>query len=270
MNEIALNCSLEDGTPCSALFLPDQGMALASFKRGDIEVIDQSTRSQFDARRAGLGVLIGPHFHRRKQSILPKVPNEELFPHIAYCRAHGSEDPFSHGIGRYAPWRAEVKDGVILARLSGKDLWNGAALKDLEGQQFEMVFQAFFINGSLSLSLSVVSDTDSIVGFHYYFALPDGKGKVRARTKTGEIALDLNRGYDQTFHPYPDPLQGEMVLETDRFNLTTRYRSISGENSWQLYHPEGASFVCIEPVSAWDPRHPNLTASSIEMELWIA
>lgn len=45
---------------------------------------------------------------------------------------------------------------------------------------------------------------------------------------------------------------------------------LSEENCWQLYHPEGASFVCIEPISSQDPRHPNLSVSAISIRLAIA
>lgn len=254
--------------PCKALFLPDQGMALASFTKGAIEVIDQGTRTAFNERRAGLGVLIGPHFHRRKSELVPKI-NEDAFPHIAYCREHGIEDPFSHGVSRYAPWKAELKDGKIVATLSGKESWNGVLLKDIEGQNFEMTFTAELIKGSLHLVLSVVSDSDSIAGLHYYYNLPDGKGRIMSRVKSGPISVELDRSHDETYHAFPDPLHGTVLLETSTYSLRTTFHAVSAENCWQLYHPEGAHYVCIEPMSAWDPRHPNLTASSINVELCI-
>ena len=76
---------------------------------------------------------------------------------------------------------------------------------------------------------------------------------------------------DNTFHPFPHPLNGTIILELDAidYRLTTKYSSPSQENSWQLYHPKGASFVCIEPLSAQDIRHPNLTTSNILITLQI-
>lgn len=50
----------------TATFLPELGMNLASYKKGDYEAIDQNTQGEFEERFAGLGPLIGPHFHHQK------------------------------------------------------------------------------------------------------------------------------------------------------------------------------------------------------------
>ncbi len=262
-------------------------MTLISFRRGDVELIDQSTRATFEERYAGLGVLIGPHFHRRRKEVVPKVANEELFPHIARVKAKGIHDPFSHGIGRYAPWKAQATSNTVTATLSGKDQWNGVPLASLEGQNFTMKYDAELKPEGLAIKMSVVSDADSLVGLHYYYALPDGKGRVIAHVQNkmidhGEkrpipndwnydeqrrLVFELDKDADFTFRPFPDSRNGEIVLETKAYNLVTRYRCLCDENSWQLYHPAGASFVCIEPISSQDPRHPNLTVSSIEVLL---
>ena len=83
------------------------------------------------------------------------------------------------------------------------------------------------------------------------------------------LKFDLSRSADYTFYPYPEKSKGEITLETNAYTLVTQYAAQSQENSWQLYHPEGASYVCIEPLSAQDPRHPNLTVSSLEITLSI-
>ena len=158
----------------TAHFLPEKGMNFVSLKKGEIEAIDQSTRRGFEERFAGLGAMIGPHFHHRK--LLPPPPDPKLFPHVA-----NSSEPFSHGIGRYAPWNVEGSCEMhIDATLSGSDTWNGVALKDLEGQDFKMTYSAKLLDEGLQIELSVVSDTESIVGLHTYYALADGAGVVTA------------------------------------------------------------------------------------------
>lgn len=265
-------------------------MNLISYKWGDIEVIDQSTLASFEERFAGLGALIGPHFHRRRKEVVPHIANEELFPHIARVKTKGIFDPFSHGIGRYAPWKTESTPTSVTAKLSGKDEWNGIALAALEGQNFTMQYQADLKPEGLSIKMSVVSDADSVIGIHYYYALPDGKGRVIAyvqnnmidRNETKPIpsdwhydeqrrlVFDLDKDADFTFRPFPDSRKGAILLETTSYNLTTHYSCLCDENSWQLYHPAGASFVCIEPISSQDPRHPNLTVSSLEILLTVS
>lgn len=288
MENHTLKVSLEDGSQLEATFLPAEGMTLSSFKLDQIEVIDPRSAEGFKDRHAGLGVLIGPHFHRRKTQIIPKITDESLFPHIARCRAQGIEDPFSHGVARYAPWKTTCTENRIDATLSGKDVWQGVPLKDIEGQDFEMRMKVELLKTGLHLDLSVVSESDSLVGIHYYYQLPEGPKRILSRVKPfcldqGEkkpvnpswlqdnhrLEIPLKGKIDAAFYPYPDPLNGEIDLMTDRFVLKTRYSCLSAENCWQLFHPEEASFVCIEPISAQDPHHPNLTASSLSLNLMI-
>lgn len=287
MEPIVLRNVSSDGTPSEAHFLPDKGMNMISFKKGDIEVIDPSTKGIFEERFAGLGALIGPHFHRRRAACVPAVKDESLFPHIARVKAKGVTDPFSHGIGRYAPWKATATENKVEATLTGKDQWNGVSLAELEGQEFSMTFSAELLSTGLRLRLGIVGGTDSIVGIHYYYRLPKGSVKViagvqdhylndRRLTRLPEdlyddsehrLIFDLSRAADYTFYPFPEKSGGAITLETEEYTLVTTYKAQSQENGWQLYHPEGASYVCIEPLSAKDPRHPNLTVSSLEIEL---
>lgn len=272
-----------------ATFLPDQGMNMISFKKGSLEVIDQSTYSLFKERFAGLGALIGPHFHRRHTAALPRIQDESLFPHIARVKAHGVADPFSHGIARYAPWKAMFTETSVQASLSGKDLWNGVSLADLEGQNFKMNFKATLTPDALEIDYDVVSDTDSLVGIHYYYHLPQGTGTVTSAIQSnyigpngkqnlpdfihlndqGMMTFDLHQDADFTFYPFPNPREAKITLDTGAYQLVTSYSCASQENCWQLYHPKDASFVCIEPISSQDPHHPNLTASSIHISLSI-
>lgn len=289
MQKIVLENQTAQGHRLQAVFLPEKGMNLISYKKNDIEVIDQSTWNIFEERYAGLGALIGPHFHRRPPEIVPKVKNEALFPHIARVKAKGVQDPFSHGIARYAPWKAEASQTSVKAVLTGKDEWNGVSLAELEGQNFKMQLSAELKENGLHLALSVVSDTASLVGIHYYYALPDGQGRVISQVQNQviidgklqsipsnwdfndqhELKFNLDQEADFTFRPYPDPLAGKIVLETKGYRLHTYYSCICEENCWQLYHPKGASFVCMEPISSQDPRHPNLTVSAVNIQIEI-
>ena len=281
---------VKEGQWLEATFLPGMGMNLISYKKGELEVIDQSTRSLFEERFAGLGALMGPHFHRRRPEILPKIPDESLFPHIARVKQKGNIDPFSHGIARYAPWKVlESSRTKIRAIITGKDVWNGVPLSMLEGQPFVMKIDAELSELGLTIDLSVVGESDTIVGIHYYYNLPQGKGHVISSVKPDYLVngvsspIPKSRGYDDqnklsfdlaqeadfTFHPFPNPRSGTIILDAIDYKLQTTYASPSQENSWQLYHPAGASFVCIEPLSAQDPRHPNLSVSSLNIRLEI-
>ncbi|MCH9608461.1 MAG: hypothetical protein S4CHLAM45_10370 [Chlamydiales bacterium] len=260
-------------------FLPEKGMNFVSFKKGDIEAIDQSTQGLFDERFAGLGAMIGPHFYHRK--VIPSLKlDEKLFPYAKHA-----EDPFSHGIGRYAPWDVEKSDGSSLsALLKGSHKWQGFALKDLEGQDFKIAYDAHLSDEGLHIDLSVVSDTESIVGLHTYYALAGGRGRVTANVQKeyndgGEfkpipstwnyqdqqLIYELNQETDFGFLPSPNSFEGDVVLETGSHKLRVRYWSDNDENSWQLWHPSGSSFVCIEPLSAKNSRRCRLSVSRIKI-----
>lgn len=288
LKEVQLKSRSADGELLQATFAVDKGMNLISYSKGEREVIDQSTQTLFEERFAGLGALIGPHFHRRNPGILPKIPDETRFPHIARVKAKGVSDPFSHGIGRYAPWKAEATETSLKGILSGKDQWNEVPLASLEGQPFTMRFNAELSSEGLLIDISVVSETDSLVGLHYYYHLPEGQGKVISQVQNHymdqsgrkpipkdwdfdqhQLTFDLQNAADFTFHPFPQPRQGEILLDAGSYRLMTKYWCASQENCWQLYHPEGASYVCIEPISSQDPRHPNLTVSSLKIQLHI-
>lgn len=269
MQKIVLENLSPDGNRLAATFLPEKGMNLISYKSNDLEIIEQSTQDLFDERLAGLGALIGPHFHHR--TVIPPIKDESLFPHIARIRAKGIKEPFSHGIARYAPWKViSSSPTTVVAEITGKDTWHDVPLSALEGQNFKMTLKAELKPSGLHLTLSVVSDTASLVGIHYYYALPNGKGKVISKTKENhQLEFDLDKDVDQTFHPYPNPLAGTILLETETYQLKTHYTCLCEENCWQLYHPEGAKFVCIEPISSQVPKYPNLTVSSLNIHLEI-
>lgn len=152
---ITLKNQALDGQLLQASFLPLKGMNLVSLKKGDLEIIDQSTINLFEERFAGLGALIGPHFHHRENQQIPLVPFEELFPHIARVKLKGGNEPFSHGIARYAPWNYSSTETTLHAKISGDDTWNGVLLSTLEGFNFEMYMDIELTSQGLTIELSV-------------------------------------------------------------------------------------------------------------------
>lgn len=285
-NPITLSAKTDNGHKLEAVFLPNQGMALASYTCNEIEIIDQGTKGEFEKNFAGLGPLIGPHFYMRNVGIIPSTAKEF---YNERKQSQPSGDPFCHGIARYANWKAKVKDQTIYAELSGKDTLEGTPLSSLQGQDFKIRFDVILHSKGLKLHLSIVSETDSLVGIHYYYSLGKEKAHVTSKvqekcilggTRTsipwernaeGEVKILLNGELDHdiecTFFPYPNPLEGEILLETSKYRLITRTKNPSQEHCWQLWYPKGSSFVCIEPMSAQDPHHPNLTVSQIEIDL---
>lgn len=264
----------------SAIFDPEHGMNLLSYRKGALEVIDQSTKPLFEQRYAGLGALIGPHFHFRPPSRIRPIANQEAFPHLKLVE--GRPDPFSHGIGRYVPWKYEKTNTLIKGQLAGNDLFQGMKLSDLEGQNFTMTFEAELKEEGLQVELTVVSDTDSVVGFHYYYRLPQNKGMIISDIqlqflekstlvpvrsdwlKRGNtLELPLNEALDINFHPL-QPRKGEVLLKTSEYNLSVKYEAPSEELSLQIFHPLNASYVCIEPLSCYNPKNPHLTTSRVK------
>jgi hypothetical protein len=80
---------------------------------------------------------------------------------------------------------------------------------------------------------------------------------------------DLSESGNYAFHPLKDPLRGKIILQTPQYQLETRYSCTSQENSWEFYKPTNGSFVCINPLSSQNPWRPNLSVSSIHIEIEI-
>ena len=270
-----------------AIFAPEKGMNLISFKVGNISLIDQTTKTLFDERAAGLGALIGPHFHHRPKNQIPLVKDLKLFPHLALMKERGIEEPFSHGIARYVPWKVtNVAKDSLRAELKGSMNYRGVRLKDLEGFDFQMTFEARIIERGIYVDLQISGTRPSVVGLHYYYALKGGRGRVTSRVcpavreadgwkhfpideKSHTMTFPCDRAFDGGFMPYPYGKIGWIELVTGDMQVNVSYVTPT-EGSWQLWHPEKASFVCIEPLSAIDPRKPknkvNGLAACIQVE----
>lgn len=288
MKEVILEHSLPDGELLRAVFLPDYGMNLISLKKGEIEVIDQSTRKGFEERRGGLGALIGPHFHHRKDRDISFVPDETIFPHIARERAKGSPEPFSHGIGRYVPWKYHASSTTIDAAISGKDTYHGIALEVFEGFPFEMRFKAHISEQGLIIDYHVESkEKPSIAGLHYYYAMESNDAVVKMRCSdryndmgtwrpvpkewqeedANHLSFDLHQEYDYGFRPLGLDFTGDATLVTKTHELNIHYKTDSDEHAFQLYHPKNASFVSIEPLTAKNPREARQMKNHLQVTI---
>ena len=290
MKEVILQRKLSDGSQLKAVFLPEQGMNLASYKKNEIEAIDQSTKEQFEERMGGLGPLIGPHFYHRKPSDIPFVPDETIFPHIARIKSKENIEPFSHGIARYVRWNWNASDTSIEGRLSGMDTYKGVTLAALEGFDFQMKFNAHLSDDGLHIELIVNSESKpSIAGLHYYLATSEGKGSVKMNCEEkyndmgvwkpipkdwqeddpNHLRFDLNEESDYGFRPLSENFSGDALLTTKSHQLKIHYKADSDEHAFQLYHPKGASFVCIEPVTAKNPRDAKQKKNHLRVNLEI-
>jgi len=276
-----------EGQLLQATFLPEQGMNLASYRRGSIEVIAQSTRPLFEERMAGLGPLIGPHFYHRKDEEIPPVPHPEAFPHIAGVFAKGVREPFSHGIGRYVPWQVEATETKLVAVLSSDTIAGGVPLSALEGQAFTMTYVAELTPDGLHLQLEVFGQRPSLIGLHTYYDLPGAVGTVEAAVQPiyndgglfkpiptswnyqdHRLIYDVSQLADYGFIYHPDPLVGSVLLTTATYRLRLTSRSPTEQHAFQLYRPADAQYVCVEPLAARNPR--QLTSPRGHLDLLIA
>ena len=289
MTYVTLTNQSESREKLSATFCPDKGMNLISFKKDELEVMDQKTKHLFDERCAGLGALIGPHFHHRKDEDITEGFDESLFPHIPAIKAKGQKEYFSHGIARYVPWKFEASETQIDAWLRGTDKYKGVMIKEFEGQDFEMRMHASLIHDGLLIDLSIHSEKPSVIGFHYYYALAK-QAYVEAfiedkyRDKDGwqplpdkwydkekkrlHFTLDQESDFGfESFQHDNHPFH-KINVKSEDYILHVEYTSSNEkETSWQLYHPKDESFVCVEPLSAKNPRAPRLNSNNLQLKI---
>lgn len=274
-----------DQIPLQAAFDPEKGMNLTSFLWGGIELFDPLTRSDFDRRFAGFGALIGPHFYHRKDGDIPAIDVRALFPFTTEILKKQKE-PFSHGIARYVPWKFEGNSHQIEAHLHGNDIYKGVRLLELEGQDFELIFKANLKADGLHIEYSMACDKPSVIGLHYYYTLPNKRGLIRAKVNSeyhhpegwkqipknwkqseSELCFKIDETVEADFGFRPiEGKSGALIqLLSDKYVLSVDYQTSHLENAWQLYHPKKASYVCIEPVSAKNPREATLMSAKINV-----
>lgn len=288
MKTIVLKRKQQDGSMLYAEFCPDKGMNLVSLKKGSVELIDQSTAPLFDERFAGLGALIGPHFYHLPENLLPHSCPESLFPHIGALISKGQKDLFSHGIGRYVPWKYQFDDSRIIAKLASVDSYEGYPLSELEGCNFFMSYEAEILDDRFRIKIHSKSDTRSVIGLHYYFNLKRpgfvsgsfetyyyDKGQKKDipniwKAGTQKILLNLDNSFDQGFIPLEYMGINEVLLTTSEFRLKMQITQLEGsELSVQVYHPENSSYVCVEPISAENPRGPLPKEGNLMIDFFI-
>lgn len=266
----------------TAKFDDRKGMNLTSYQKGDVEIIDQSTRPLFEERCAGLGALIGPHFHTNPDYTL-NVPSD-LFPHINGMLEKGRIDPFSHGIARYVPWKCEASSTQIFAKLSGEDTYHGVPLKKIEGQNFEMEFTIRLLPTGLHMIYHIISEKPSVLGLHYYYALhpeaivhaevkPEynsGKGKEpipKEWLKGKQLYLPGDTEADFGFFPEEEM---RLILAMKPYEIHITFDTTHDtEKSFQLFHPKGSSYLCLEPLTASFPKKPILSESTLDVKIEI-
>ncbi len=267
MEDIVLRNKTEEGIPLEATFRPANGLSLVSFRKGNVEVMDTSVGSP--------GALIGPHYGDRNPALIPSNAT--------------SADPYRHGIARYAPWEVTSEASSLKGTLTGKQEWQGQPLAAWEGQSFTMGVQATLMPHGLTMIMSVVSDSDSVAGLECCFRLPKGQGRLYSDVKESylngklpqpipsewnyngqrQLAIDLAAKATGTFHPFFNPLEGHIHLDTSHYKLTMRYQCCNEENAWEFDSQPHANHVKIKAVSAKMPFRPCLTVSSLSVTLTI-
>ncbi|MCF7806429.1 MAG: hypothetical protein K9M13_02135, partial [Simkaniaceae bacterium] len=120
----------------------------------------------------------------------------------------------------------------------------------------------------------VKTDKTGIVGLHYYYSIDHEDAVVKSVIQNvyndmGEfkplpdewteedihhLKFILNQEADFGFLPFSNNNTSLVTLENKEYNLEIFSQTESDEHSWQLWHPAGASFTCIEPMSAKNPR----------------
>ena len=288
MQTVVIKKKQIDGSFLEATFAPELGMNLISLKKDKLELLDVTTEELFFERRAGLGALIGPHFYHQKETLLPPPCPADLFPHIPKFIAKGQKDFFSHGIARYVPWQHIASEEKITAKISSVDIYKSYLLSELEGLNFYMTYEAEILEDRFRIKIFSNSDTQSLIGLHYYYALygqsfVDGdvasyyydKGEKKPleenwKLDSHKIHLDTKQELDFGFHPILKDSIGTLTLTTGKYVLKQEIQPLDGsEYSVQIYHPIDKNFICIEPISAANPRGDCPKQGHLVVDLFI-
>ena len=285
MKEVHLQHLADNGEEYHVTFLPLNGMPFVSFKRGDVEIIDQSTWQLFHEKNAGLGQLIGPWFYHRKNDAIPMVADTSLFPHISRIK---SQEPFSHGIGHFVRWNYSNSDTSIRAHISGMDAIGNVTYASLAGFDFKFDYEAHLTSAGLEIDLKVESPTNRcFAGLHTYYSLEKNSGRVsincdekyndmgtlrvipdKWRGKETTLDFDFKEAADYGFFPNTEEKCGVAMLTTGNRKVKISYKANdANEHGFQVYHPEGASFACIEPGTARNFREAKLKRNHIKIKI---
>jgi hypothetical protein len=274
-----------NGEDIEAVVSPELGMSLLDFSACHVPLLQKSRKQDFLQGRKGLGPVILPHFNQRPS--FPKVPEEVLASasHTDYLRTHGVEDPFQHGIGRYAQWISETKctdESVsVKGNISGNTEYNGVPVGEIVGFDFTAFVTYALSEGNMTVTFDITSDEPAAAGIHFYYRLPETGGSQTALSveKTGKN--DNGSLFEFSHHQkdgkfYILPIEGNIDAEftpageeggyarykliTPEFRLDTRVLAKGDpEHAFEsvvVFHPEGSDFVCIEPLSDPNPLFP--------------
>jgi galactose mutarotase-like enzyme len=132
----------------------------------------------------------------------------------------------------------------------------------------------------------VQSDSPSVIGLHYYYALPSTGGTIKASVENsyriqdnwkrtpsslldneGSLLFDATQEADFGFIPKSKNGFFEILYENADYTLKIRFQTEDEEASFQIYRPKDASYICIEPLSAKDPKKPLLKSSRLKVFL---
>jgi hypothetical protein len=233
VNNIILTHPSTNGRSWEASFAPDDGLCLNRLQYGPHSLL-----------HANGGRLIGPHYGAHKPSL--------------------AEQTLEHGSVRYAPWHiVDSTEHSLRAEITGDAIWQDRQLADWQGQKFKMTYQAHLNAHGLTIACSVVGETDTLIGIDYPWLLPAGICSLRVHSGektshfnvqgTGSQTTSLNLStepWHKLLDPSPTPLGADISLVTPQYEIQVSY-----------------SYVAIQPMTAQDPLHPNLTVSSLHVAI---
>jgi len=269
-----------------AVVSPEWGMSLLAFTRDGVSFLQKSRTRDFREGRKGLGPLIFPHFNQRGS--FPRVPDEVLqeAPHAAYLRRQGVDDPFQHGIGRYASWEYEARSGpegaMVTGTLTGASVYRGVPVREIVGFDFTAFVSYVLREGNLLIRFNVHADEPVVCGIHFYYRLA-GSGSVALsvlkegmnddetpfvfsdharKGKFYTLPVGGENDVDTLFYPVSEKDgYARYKLEAGDYRLDTRVR-VEGppEETFDavvVFSPAGSDFVCVEPLSDARPFTPS-------------
>ncbi len=270
-----------------ATFDPEHGLNMVSLIIEGKELIDQSTKKGFQESSRGLSPLIGPHFYHRAPDAIPFFDTEALHLLSKKLRFRDEVEPFSHGIARYVPWRVlETTATSFKAELDSHDKVLDWTLAEIEGFDFVLGFEASVTERAIEICYSAKSTSQPVVvGLHTYYALQEGMhfaelsgapfyyDKLNRRSVPHDwlvnqtLKIPLDQALDYTFSPQLSREGfGEVELHCGVSALKIEAKA-HPDLSFQLYRPADASYICVEPIAAINPRIVTQKHASLEVHI---